>query len=112
MGIEDLVASRWSIIPGRRTVSLYSSTASGFGGQIVVNDAEYRPLNKGMPPADHQAYLKIERRTWKLWKDKVGTTVPKSHDKIVDHEGTTWMVDSVDVMLLGQVYHCSCTKGR
>jgi hypothetical protein len=109
MGIADLVKTRYTIMPGRQSITYYVEAAGGtWGAGATVTDVEKRPLS-----AEDQlaAGIGLEKQGCQfiVWNAQTSAT-PRQGDKLVDAGSVTWHVKRVDEELLGERFRLTCTK--
>lgn len=112
-----LLATRWSIMPGRKTLSYEERQGSGWGVAFTVSDAERKnPTAKDL--ADAQAFLSVNDTMFYVWKSKLGSVVPKPGDRLTiadssaPDNGEAFTVRSVSTFLLGQRYQLVCGRQK
>lgn len=109
MGIESIIPNRWSIVPGRETVTYYSAAAGGtWAASVSVTDCEKRSINAEAQAAagislNHQACI------FHIWNVNI-TATPAIDDKLTDADSVTWHVRRVDHELLENRYRLTCVK--
>lgn len=94
-----------------KTVSYLSRTGHNtFAPAVTVTDALRRAIDKddtAHPPES----LSQQRVTWHLWRAKIGVTVPKTTDVIVDG-AARWVVVAATTTDEGERYRLECVKER
>ena len=90
-------------IEDTETVTFYQRQSDGsFDAGTSVAYAKRRAVSK-----TESNKLKNIRLTWHLWKDNLGSIVPKIGDKITDGDSVSWIIDrEVRVQSLAQRFRC------
>ena len=114
-----IVRGVWRMMPDRRTVSFYIKTGEGTfttPTPYTLYNVRRKPLQSNLT-AIGGAAIKTKRAIFQIWQqdlDQASITVqPKAGDKIVESDGTTWIIDSdqdVEVKLIRNVFNCPCVK--
>ena len=104
------IAAFSDAMPDMKTVTFYPRSGGTFASGQSVTNAEKRPIT-AKEMASIQGFLSGADIIWHIWDESV-TTTPKSGDKIVDDESTTWLVKYAVEELLGQRHRLFCTKGK
>ena len=97
-------------MPNLKAVTFYPRSGGTFASGQSVTNAEKRSIT-AKEMSSIQAFLSGADIVWHIWDESV-TTTPKSGDKIVDDESTTWLVKYAVEELLGQRHRLFCTKGK
>lgn len=115
MGIESIIASRYAILPGRRSLSYQARSGTTWDTAVTIANAERRNPDRTEPSREiGSAYTAtgITYHLWKEWCDLVSVT-PKQGDKFTDSSTSeTFTVESVDTEMLGNRYRLICQRAR
>lgn len=104
------IAGYANSMPDPKAVTYYPRSGGTFAAGQSVANAEKRPIT-AKEMSSIQGFLSGADIVWHIWDSSI-TTTPKSGDKIVDDESTTWIVKHTIEELLGQRHRLFCTKGK
>jgi hypothetical protein len=108
------IAAKYSIMPGRISVTYYASLNDDlFDAAVTIDNVEaWAP---GGPTRTQDAgtiAFPVSPAVFRMWTSQMSGVEPKTGDKLVDDEGVIWMVDDAGSSLLGQRWMLTCTQAK
>lgn len=110
MSIEDIVKSRYRILPGRRSLSYQSRQGGGtWASAVTIIDCEKRHEKIAETTVDGMTAKRVTC-TFHIWNDNT-TLTPKQGDKFTDGlDSKVWIVDNSTAELLEERWRLECTR--